>query len=74
MAPVIPAPEDVPVKRGRPTANYKASEVVEMTGIPRSTLYAYAAENKVPCSRIGGRIKFPRARVDAWMKEKGLTP
>jgi excisionase family DNA binding protein len=38
-------------------------------GYSRSTIYSWCCARKIPFCRRGGRLRFDRRRIDAWMDE-----
>ena len=48
-------------------------EVAGYIGLSKDFVYALVAKNEIPHIRIGSRIVFKRASIDAWMNsiEKG---
>ena len=43
-------------------------ELSEVLGIKTSTLYAWAAQGKIPHVKIHGLIRFQKEEVDTWVK------
>lgn len=46
---------------------YSADEVAELLGLDRKSVYAAAKHNQIPHRRVGRRILFPRAAIEAWL-------
>ena len=42
-------------------------EVAELLRIKVSTVYAWAASGKVPCVRLGSRVRFLRGDLSKWI-------
>ncbi len=42
--------------------------------IKPSTLYLWVSQNKIPCRRIHGLIRFEPDAIQAWLKGFGVTP
>ena len=79
MSPVVPAPEESPVKRGRPSGNYSVEELCALYGkdgkpLGKSTLYRWAARNLIPSEKRGGVRLFPKYRVNPQLERDGLIP
>lgn len=66
-----------PAHTDRPTASTgTASETVPLLTVPEvaawlrvqpSTIYAWAAAGRLPCLRLGGRLRFHRGDVASWL-------
>lgn len=41
--------------------------------IKPATLYAWASQQKIPCLKIHGVIRFERELIDEWLKTFGVT-
>lgn len=41
--------------------------------IKPATLYAWAAQHKIPCLKIHGVIRFERAAITEWLKTFGVN-
>ncbi|MEM7118961.1 MAG: helix-turn-helix domain-containing protein [Chloroflexota bacterium] len=46
------------------------NEVAAYLKLHVSTVYKLAQEEKIPCKKIGGRWRFSRQRLKAWVQEK----
>ncbi len=44
-----------------------ACELASWLRVNRKTVYEYAARNIIPCRRLGRRLLFLRAAVEAWL-------
>ena len=58
------------VKKAVILANKKVltiDELVEYTGIPKTTIYAYTSQGEIPHTRRGKRLFFDRERIDGWL-------
>ncbi len=51
-------------------------ELAELLRIKERKVYDLAATGEVPCSRVTGKLLFPRTAIDAWVtgKNAGLDP
>ena len=45
-------------------------EIAEWFSMKPSTIYGYAANSRIPCIRIGGRIRFIRDDVLRWIEAR----
>ena len=43
-------------------------------GLGRSKIYGLIRQKKIPASRIGRQYRFSKGLVDAWLKERLITP
>ena len=44
------------------------AEVSHLTGFAVPTIYGYVHSRKIPFIRKGGRLRFDRERIEAWME------
>lgn len=42
--------------------------------IPKSTLYKFVREGKVPCQKIGRHWRFRKEAIDRWLEETPTNP
>jgi excisionase family DNA binding protein len=49
-------------------------EVSAWLNIKPSTLYLWVSQNKIPCRRIHGLIRFEPEAIQAWLKGFGTSP
>ncbi|HRB81394.1 MAG TPA: helix-turn-helix domain-containing protein [Nitrospira sp.] len=49
-------------------------ELSAWLNIKPSTLYLWASQNKIPCRRIHGLIRFDPDAIQAWLNSFGVTP
>ena len=49
---------------------YDVPEMSNLTGLPPQTIYRMAP--RLPHLRIGGRLLFPKAAIDAWLDNGDL--
>ena len=49
-------------------------ELSAWLNIKSSTLYLWASENKIPCRRIHGLVRFEPDVIEAWLKGFGTRP
>ena len=75
----VPAPEplSIPKRSGGQTLNYSALEMRRFLGsgeklLSTTTLYRWAEQREVPSSKIGGRIIFPKNKVNPYLQNKGI--
>lgn len=45
----------------------RAQDVADLTGIPKSTVYQYAREGRLPSRRRGRHLLFLRFEVEHWL-------
>lgn len=45
----------------------RAADVAELTGLPVSTIYAYARQGRLPCRLRGKHRIFLRWEVEGWL-------
>jgi excisionase family DNA binding protein len=45
----------------------RVADVAELLGLPRSTVYQYARENRIPHRRRGRHLMFLRWEVAEWL-------
>jgi excisionase family DNA binding protein len=50
------------------------SEVAEFLGIRKTTVYKYVMRQRIPHVKIGARLLFDQARIEAWVKEQSREP
>ena len=46
----------------------------EWLNIPKSTLYAWVAQGKIPCLRIYGLLRFDRDAITEWLETFAPAP
>lgn len=49
---------------------FTMDELSDYLRIPKSTLYQYSRTKKIPCVKIGRRLRFRKDSVDAWFKRQ----
>lgn len=51
-----------------------ATEVAEMLGVSRETIYRLARSNQIPHFRVGTALRFSKEKVKEWIEidEKGV--
>ena len=47
-----------------------ARQVADELGFAPSTIVDWAEARKIPAFRVGGRLRFRKSEVDAWLEEK----
>jgi excisionase family DNA binding protein len=45
-------------------------ELSERLKVPKSTIYKWAREKKIPCLKLGKHIRFIESDIDQWLKSK----
>ena len=48
-------------------ATLSAHEVAELLGVNPKTVYEAASRGQIPSRRLGRRVLFPRAAIEAWL-------
>ena len=48
-------------------------ELAEQLHIKPATLYAWAAQDKIPCLRIHGLLRFDRQTIHDWLRSFGVS-
>lgn len=48
----------------------RPAEVIETTGLSRSTIYALIASGVIPSIRIGRSVRVPADRLREWVENK----
>ena len=48
--------------------------LAQYLGLGRSKIYGLIRQKKVPASRIGRQYRFAKILVDAWLKERLISP
>jgi excisionase family DNA binding protein len=54
----VPAKEDI----------MKLSELSQLLGLTKATIYGFTAQGKIPCFKGGKRLLFSRKAIDVWLK------
>ncbi|MDR4474385.1 MAG: helix-turn-helix domain-containing protein [Nitrospira sp.] len=49
-------------------------ELSAWLNIKESTLYLWASQNKIPCRRIHGLVRFESEAIQAWLKSFETSP
>ena len=62
----MPAAKSKQVKRLKPDQRlvWSIEEAAELLGVSRAVAYVYAADNKLPTIKIGGRILVPKLALE----------
>ena len=50
-----------------------AAEVAEILGFSTATIVDWAEAGKIPCFKIGGRLRFRESEVLAWIERQRLN-
>lgn len=45
----------------------KVKDLATWLSMPQSTVYLWAAQGKIPCRKIHGRIRFERDEIQPWI-------
>jgi excisionase family DNA binding protein len=45
----------------------KVKDLATWLNMPQSTVYLWAAQGKIPCRKIHGRIRFVRDEIQPWL-------
>lgn len=53
---------------------FSVSEVADFLGIKKTTVYKYVMKQRIPYVKIGARLLFDQARIEAWVKEQSQEP
>ncbi|MGH7206628.1 MAG: helix-turn-helix domain-containing protein [Nitrospiraceae bacterium] len=53
---------------GTPSSYLTVKELSESLHIKPATLYAWAAQGKIPCVKIHGLIRFRRDEIEQWLE------
>ena len=48
-------------------------DLAEQLQIKPATLYAWAAQDKIPCLKIHGVVRFEAQKIDEWLKTFAVT-
>jgi len=51
-----------------------AREVAELLGFAADTIVDWAEDGRVPCFKIGGRLRFRLSEVEAWVESQRRGP
>ena len=46
------------------------TDVVDLTGLSRHTIYKYTQHQRIPYFKVGNLLRFRRDEIYAWMDEK----
>ena len=57
-------------KRHRPEGIMSISEVAEYTGLPKSTMYKFAKQGKIPCRKLSNYWEFNKQEIDVWKRQE----
>ena len=47
---------------------YTIEELSKYLQIPINTLYRYTMKKKIPCFKVGRRVRFSKESIDSWVK------
>ena len=49
-------------------------EVATYTGLSTHTLYNMVSQRRIPYVKLGGALRFDKAKVDDWIKNHSVMP
>jgi len=49
-------------------------DAAKVLGVSSHTLYAYVAHDRVPYYKVGGRLRFRRSQLVAWVESSRRGP
>lgn len=52
------------------SANMNAKEVADYLGVGTKTIRNWTSEGKIPSVKIGSAVRYPKERIDNWVKTK----
>ncbi len=52
------------------SVNMTAKEVADYIGVGTKTIRNWTSENKIPSIKIGSAVRYPKERIDNWLKIK----
>lgn len=52
------------------SANMNAKEVADYLGVGTKTIRNWTSEGKIPSVKIGSSVRYPKERIDNWVKSK----
>ena len=52
------------------SSNMTAKEVADYLGVKTKTIRNWTSEKKIPFVKLGGSVRYPRERIDNWLKSK----
>lgn len=52
------------------SANMNAKEVADYLGVGTKTIRNWTSEGKIPSVKIGSAVRYPKERIDNWLKTK----
>jgi excisionase family DNA binding protein len=52
------------------SANMTANEIANYIGVGVKTIRNWTSEGKIPSIKIGGAVRYPKDRIDNWLKTK----
>jgi excisionase family DNA binding protein len=51
-----------------------AQEVAASLRVALSTVYAWAASNRIPCIKLNGVVRFQRTKLSGWISQHATSP
>ena len=52
------------------SSNMTAKEVANYLGVGTKTIRNWTSEDKIPFVKLGGSVRYPKERIDNWLKSK----
>jgi excisionase family DNA binding protein len=49
------------------------NELSSYVGIPKSTLYVYVCQKRIPYAKIGGHLRFDLRAIDGWIETRSIA-
>ena len=49
------------------------NELSDYVGIPKSTLYVWVCQKRLPYAKIGGHLRFDLQAIDGWIKTRSVA-
>lgn len=70
--PVVPPPEPLARKVGRPSLCYTAEELAAIYNVSDKTVFRWADIGEIPCVRKGRTVRFPKALLNPILIREGI--
>jgi excisionase family DNA binding protein len=58
------------INESKVSSNMTAKEVADYIGVGTKTIRNWTSENKIPSVKLGGSVRYPKDRIDNWLKTK----
>jgi len=49
------------------------NELSDYIGIPKSTLYVWVCQKRIPYAKIGGHLRFDLQTIDGWIGARSVA-